>query len=98
MAVLKFYKVDGDGKIERLRRECPTPEVCIELIEGIRLGPFLFFFARNWGWDFLADDSLKSSVALGCSWLPCTIDNIAESAILLMSSILERAGETLAGY
>lgn len=28
LAVLKFYKVDGDGKIERLRRECPTPEVC----------------------------------------------------------------------
>lgn len=27
LAVLKFYKVDGDGKIERLRRECPTPEV-----------------------------------------------------------------------
>ena len=27
LAVLKFYKVDGDGKIERLRRECPTAEV-----------------------------------------------------------------------
>lgn len=27
LAVLKYYKVDGDGKIERLRRECPTPEV-----------------------------------------------------------------------
>ena len=26
LAVLKYYKVDGDGKIERLRRECPTPE------------------------------------------------------------------------
>ena len=23
LAVLKYYKVDGDGKIERLRRECP---------------------------------------------------------------------------
>jgi small subunit ribosomal protein S27Ae len=30
LAVLKYYKVDGDGKIERLRRECPTPDVsCI---------------------------------------------------------------------
>ena len=29
LAVLKYYKVDGDGKIERLRRECPTAEVCI---------------------------------------------------------------------
>ena len=26
LAVLKYYKVDGDGKIERLRRECPQPE------------------------------------------------------------------------
>ncbi|KAF4631193.1 hypothetical protein G7Y89_g6934 [Cudoniella acicularis] len=26
LAVLKYYKVDGDGKIERLRRECPTPD------------------------------------------------------------------------
>lgn len=25
MAVLKYYKVDGDGKIQRLRRECPAP-------------------------------------------------------------------------
>ena len=23
-AVLKYYKVDSDGKIERLRRECPV--------------------------------------------------------------------------
>jgi ubiquitin-small subunit ribosomal protein S27Ae len=28
LAVLKYYKVDADGKIERLRRECPTPDVC----------------------------------------------------------------------
>lgn len=27
LAVLKYYKVDGDGKIERLRRECPTADV-----------------------------------------------------------------------
>ncbi|OOQ83397.1 Ubiquitin-40S ribosomal protein S27a [Penicillium brasilianum] len=26
LAILKYYKVDGDGKIERLRRECPSPE------------------------------------------------------------------------
>ncbi|PTD09006.1 Ubiquitin-40S ribosomal protein S27a [Fusarium culmorum] len=24
LAVLKYYKVDSDGKIERLRRECPS--------------------------------------------------------------------------
>lgn len=27
LAVLKYYKVDADGNIERLRRECPQPEV-----------------------------------------------------------------------
>jgi ubiquitin-small subunit ribosomal protein S27Ae len=27
LAVLKYYKVDSDGKIERLRRECPS-ETC----------------------------------------------------------------------
>ncbi|MCO5584730.1 hypothetical protein L7F22_038662 [Adiantum nelumboides] len=26
MGVLRYYKVDGDGKIKRLRRECPSPE------------------------------------------------------------------------
>lgn len=26
LAVLKYYKVDGDGKIERLRRECPSAD------------------------------------------------------------------------
>ena len=25
MAILKYYKVESDGKIKRLRRECPTP-------------------------------------------------------------------------
>lgn len=36
LAVLKYYKVDGDGQIERLRRECPTPEVrCLCWNEGI---------------------------------------------------------------
>jgi ubiquitin-small subunit ribosomal protein S27Ae len=24
MSILKYYKVDSDGKIKRLRRECPT--------------------------------------------------------------------------
>ena len=26
LAVLKYYKVDDAGKIQRLRRECPGPE------------------------------------------------------------------------
>ena len=24
MAILKYYKVDSDGKIKRLRKECPV--------------------------------------------------------------------------
>ena len=35
LAVLKYYKVDGDGKIERLRRECPTPEVSSSSLLGV---------------------------------------------------------------
>lgn len=31
LAVLKYYKVDADGKIERLRRECPSAEVWVTL-------------------------------------------------------------------
>lgn len=26
MAILKYYKVDSDGKLKRLRRECPSAE------------------------------------------------------------------------
>lgn len=29
LAVLKYYKVDSDGKIERLRRECPNETVSL---------------------------------------------------------------------
>ena len=32
LAVLKYYKVDSDGKIERLRRECPNETVSYHLI------------------------------------------------------------------
>jgi ubiquitin len=39
LAVLKYYKVDGDGKIERLRRECPNetvsatmPSMCVDVM------------------------------------------------------------------
>ena len=37
LAVLKYYKVDGDGKIERLRRECPTAEVGCRTSGDVRL-------------------------------------------------------------
>ena len=39
MAILKYYKVESDGKIKRLRRECPTPTcgagVFVRLIPSI---------------------------------------------------------------
>ena len=62
LAVLKYYKVDGDGKIERLRRECPTPEVCLSRSEAT-----------------MARILTSCSVGQACSWLRCTIGNIAEN-------------------
>jgi small subunit ribosomal protein S27Ae len=35
LAVLKYYKVDGDGKIERLRRECPAETVSFLLDDRV---------------------------------------------------------------
>lgn len=37
MGILKYYKVDSDGKIKRLRRECPSAECGA----GIFVGYFL---------------------------------------------------------
>lgn len=37
LAVLKYYKVDGTGKIERLRRECPSETVCLDPIPANKL-------------------------------------------------------------
>ena len=45
LAVLKYYKVDGDGKIERLRRECPAETVSFGFeILGIRQDNLLTCF------------------------------------------------------
>lgn len=38
LAVLKYYKVDGDGKIERLRRECPAETVSFGPLELLSSG------------------------------------------------------------
>ena len=35
LAVLKYYKVDSDGKIERLRRECPNETVSLHDISRL---------------------------------------------------------------
>lgn len=46
LAVLKYYKVDGDGKIERLRRECPTPDVSFPAA-FISIAPMLIISVRS---------------------------------------------------
>ena len=47
LAVLKYYKVDGDGKIERLRRECPTAEV--NLVQfGLKVLKLTESTVRSW--------------------------------------------------
>ena len=39
MSILKYYKVDSDGKIKRLRRECPSAEcgagIFVRILPGI---------------------------------------------------------------
>ena len=47
LAVLKYYKVDGDGKIERLRRECPTAEVKIAELNQ-RVPELTKYTVRSW--------------------------------------------------
>ena len=50
LAVLKYYKVDDNGKINRLRRECPAEEC--------GAGVFMAAHFDRWGffqWFFFAD-------------------------------------------
>ena len=74
LAVLKYYKVDGDGKIERLRRECPTAEVGMT--------------KRNTLTGFDADSEYSAEPV--SSWLPCTTANTAANAISPMYSTRQR--------
>jgi ubiquitin len=71
LAVLKYYKVDGDGKIERLRRECPAAEVCL-------------FFPSDAGgkiWMMWLTNTVYSAVRVS-SWPLCTTASTAASATL----------------
>jgi small subunit ribosomal protein S27Ae len=70
LAVLKYYKVDGDGKIERLRRECPAETVSWRIILKI---------------ERTCADNLHSAVPVS-SWLPCTTASTAVAATLPTSS------------
>jgi small subunit ribosomal protein S27Ae len=55
LAVLKYYKVDSDGKIERLRRECPNETVScsymllskVQLLTSSQCGAGIFMAAMN---------------------------------------------------
>ena len=64
LAVLKYYKVDGDGKIERLRRECPAETVSLEYILQV---------------EGIIADNFHSAVPVS-SWLPCTTASTAVAA------------------
>ncbi len=66
LAVLKYYKVDSDGKIERLRRECPNESVSWHL--------WLRFAAG------LVHANGCFSAAPVSSWLPCRIASTAAAA------------------
>lgn len=72
LAVLKYYKVDSDGKIERLRRECPNDTVS-----------FLFAPTVPVEWAWLT--SVISVVPVS-SWLPCRTDSTVVVATLPTSS------------
>jgi len=64
LAILKYYKVDGDGKIERLRRECPNDTVSQPAF--VADGRVLL--------------TSYCSAALVSSWLLCTTANTADAA------------------
>ena len=81
LAVLKYYKVDGDGKIERLRRECPTPEVSYRTFTTVKRSLYLGHLANE---DYSAE--------LVSSWQRCTTVNIVGSATLPMCLILRING------
>lgn len=77
LAVLKYYKVDGDGKIERLRRECPTAEVN---------------FVGVWYWGSKADEDYSAELVsswLPCI-IANTVAN-AISRMSSMRLLLERS-------
>jgi small subunit ribosomal protein S27Ae len=48
LAVLKYYKVDSDGKIERLRRECPSDTVSIIIHSATFYRQLTPLLVRRW--------------------------------------------------
>ena len=86
LAVLKYYKVDNDGKIERLRRECPNETVgfSFSLLPACRNhlpgGFCILLLVATYA------DTLSLSAVLVSLWLPCRTASTAAGAILPTSS------------
>jgi hypothetical protein len=47
MSILKYYKVDSDGKIKRLRRECPTAECGAGVFVSLVIFPLSFTLSHH---------------------------------------------------
>jgi len=62
MAILKYYKVDSDGKIKRLRRECPTAECGAGIFVGLHfVEPVNWFVLRSNRWLSIKIDNTAAS-------------------------------------
>ena len=47
MSILKYYKVESDGKIKRLRRECPSAECGAGIFVRTSVAPCTFYFLTD---------------------------------------------------
>ena len=47
MSILKYYKVESDGKIKRLRRECPSAECGAGIFVRTIVAPSTFGFLTD---------------------------------------------------
>jgi len=66
LAVLKYYKVDEDGKITRLRRECPSPQC-----GG---GTFTWYKNITKPAKYGGECNLMKPITEKCNEFPCPID------------------------
>jgi ubiquitin-small subunit ribosomal protein S27Ae len=81
LAVLKYYKVDGDGKIERLRRECPAETVSLSPAseDWLLLPTLVSLHDSKTPWTMANLSPLSSAVPVS-SWLPCRTASTAVAA------------------
>lgn len=67
MAILKYYKVDSDGKIKRLRRECPTAECGAGIFVSIY--PSTLQYLAYWSTTIRWPSTRIASTAANAAWL-----------------------------